>query len=93
MWYVYVLKSIEQPFLYVGSTNNLDRRMSEHNGGKSASTSPCKPYKLLVSIGFPDEHKARELEMYFKTGSGRTVLKKRILNDEDLAEHEVRSEA
>lgn len=57
------------------------------------STKAYKPFELLVSISFPDATHARSLEKYFKTGSGRTILKKRILNDEDLAEHEVRSEA
>ncbi len=93
MWYVYVLQSLEHELLYIGSTNNLDRRLQEHNEGKSHSTRPYKPYKLLVSIAFPEENKARELEKYFKTGSGKTILKKRILNDEDLAKHEVQSEA
>jgi putative endonuclease len=77
----------------VGSTNNVERRLDEHNAGMSRSSSPYAPYKLLASISFPHEHQARTLEKYFKTGSGRTILKKRILNDEDLAEHEVRSEA
>ena len=93
MWHVYVLKSIHHPFLYVGSTNDLDRRLKEHNEGRSLATAPYKPYIVRTSISFPDEKHARMLEKYFKTGSGRTILKKRILNDEDLAEHEVQSEA
>lgn len=93
MWYVYVLRSTTHPFLYVGSTNNLERRLLEHNNGQSISTAPYKPFTVLVTIGFSDEQKARRLEKYFKTGSGRTILKKRILNDEDIAKHEVRSDA
>jgi len=92
MWHVYVLRSNTHPFLYVGSTNNLDRRLREHNEGLSVSTAPYRPFTLLACISFPNEHHARILEQYFKTGSGRTMLKKRILNDEDLAEHEVLSE-
>jgi len=93
MWYVYVLRSAQQKILYVGSTNNLERRLKEHNQGECLSTKAYRPYVLLISIAFPDEMHARTLEQYFKTGSGRTILKKRILNDEDLTEHEVRSEA
>jgi putative endonuclease len=93
MWHVYVLESANHPFLYVGSTNDVARRLKEHNDGLSQSTAAYRPYILKVSISFPDEAHARSLERYLKTGSGRAVLKKRILNDEDLAEHEVRSEA
>lgn len=92
MWYVYAIRSLSHPFLYVGSTNDIDRRLREHNKGQSLSTAPCKPFSLLVCIGFPDKHRARTLEKYFKTGSGRTILKKRILNDEDLAEHDILAE-
>jgi len=48
---------------------------------------------MISYIAVPSEKQARTLEQYFKTGSGRSILKVRILNDEDLAEHEVRSEA
>ena len=91
MWHVYILRSNKYKLLYIGSTNNLQRRLNEHNQGKCLSTAPYIPYELACSIAFPSESKARELEKYFKTGSGRTILKKRILNDEDIAEHEVRS--
>ena len=93
MWYVYVLKSVQQQFLYIGSTNDLKRRLQEHNDGTSKSTAPYRPFTIATFIAFPTAGQARVLEKYFKTGSGRTVLKKRILHDEDLAEYEVHSEA
>jgi len=92
MWYVYIIRSLKEQFLYVGSTNNLERRLDEHNTGMSKSTAPFQPFELLSFIATKTEHQARTLEQYFKTGSGKSILKKRILNDEDLAEHEVRSE-
>ena len=93
MWFTYVLRSIEHKILYTGSTNNLERRLSEHNDGTCKSTKPYRPYELISYIAVQTEKQARELEQYFKTGSGRTILKMRILNDEDLAKHEVMSEA
>lgn len=92
MWYVYVIKSNVKKFIYIGSTNNVERRLQEHNSGSSLSTASYRPFEVLITIAFPDEKHARNLEKYFKTGSGRTILKKRILDDEDLAEHEVHSE-
>jgi putative endonuclease len=81
MWYVYVLKSIEQDFTYIGSTNDLKRRFAEHNDGENQSTKHYKPFKLAMYVGLPTEKQARELEKYFKTGSGNAILKKRFLNE------------
>jgi hypothetical protein len=37
---------------------------------------------MVAYVAESSERKARELEKYFKTGSGKAVLKKRILTDE-----------
>ena len=74
MDYVYFLKE-RHGRLYVGSTSDLQRRLEEHRKDKP-------DFKLLGYVAVEGEHKARELEKYFKTGSGRAVLKKRILSDE-----------
>jgi hypothetical protein len=36
----------------------------------------------VAYVAVPTVRKAKELEKYFKTGSGKAVLKKRILTDE-----------
>lgn len=93
MWYVYILKTSGKKSLYIGSTNDLQRRIEEHNSGTSKATAPLRPLELISYVAVSSERKARELEKYFKTGSGKTVLKKRILNDEDIATYEVWSNA
>ena len=82
MWYVYFLKSLSHDFLYIGSTNDLRRRLEEHNNGLSVSTKHYVPFEIEAYIAIKTESKARELEKYFKTGSGKAILKKRILTDE-----------
>ncbi len=82
MWFVYILRSIHEKYTYIGSTNDLNRRLNEHNSGFSKSTKPYAPFKIEAYIAVRTETKARELEKYFKTGSGKAVLKKRILTDE-----------
>ena len=82
MWYAYILKSQIANFIYVGLTNNLDRRLAEHNNGLVQSTKPYRPLEIEAYIAVKTENKARQLEKYFKTGSGKAVLKKRILIDE-----------
>ena len=80
-WFVYFLKSLSNDFLYVGSTNSLERRFAEHNEGMVQSTKGYRPLKLAAFLGVETERQARELEKYFKTGSGKAILKKRILAD------------
>ncbi|NLL90082.1 MAG: GIY-YIG nuclease family protein [Dehalococcoidales bacterium] len=79
MWYVYILRSINDNALYIGSTNDIERRIDEHNSGKVDSTRSRRPFNLEAYIAVKDKNKAIELEQYLKTGSGRAILNKRIL--------------
>ncbi|MFZ2521883.1 MAG: GIY-YIG nuclease family protein [Minisyncoccia bacterium] len=47
MFYVYILKSEKDNNLYTGYTNDLKRRLIEHNSGKSKSTKSRKPFELI----------------------------------------------
>ncbi|MBI4836596.1 MAG: GIY-YIG nuclease family protein [Candidatus Abawacabacteria bacterium] len=80
MWYVYFLENKQKQFFYTGSTNSLSRRLFQHQNGYVISTRRFLPLELVGYIALPTEKQARELEQYFKTGSGKTVLRKRILN-------------
>jgi len=82
MYYVYFLKSLSKNFRYIGSTNDLKRRLNDHNTGLSQSTKSYIPFEIEAFVAVKTEQKARELERYFKTGSGKAILKKRILTDE-----------
>jgi putative endonuclease len=79
MWYVYILKSLKSDFIYIGSTNNLSRRLQEHNDLKAQSTKHYAPFEIEAYVALKTEAKARELEHYFKTGSGKAILNRRIL--------------
>ena len=79
MWYVYILRSSADENLYIGSTDNIRRRITEHNSGEVDSKKSRTPFGLEAYIAVKDKTKAIELEQYFKTGSGRALLKKRIL--------------
>ena len=77
MVYVYVLQSEQVPGrYYIGITDDLMRRLEEHNSGKSIHTNKFKPWKIAVSIGFADAAKATAFEIYLKSGSGRVFAKK-----------------
>ena len=79
MWYVYVLRSARDSELYIGSTDDISRRLLEHNSGEVEATKNSVPLILEAYVAVKDKAKAVELERYFKTGSGSAILNRRIL--------------
>ena len=82
MWYVYILRSKLDRTLYVGSTDDLKRRLKEHEKGQSESTKHRRPLELEAYVAVKKASIARDLEEYFKSGSGTATLRKRILASE-----------
>jgi len=80
MFYVYVLSSTEYKKSYVGCTDSIERRLTEHNSGKMVFTKRYKPWRLIHSEKFETLGEARRRESYLKTGAGRRFLKK-LFND------------
>ncbi len=78
MWYVYFLK-LNNNDIYVGSINDLKRRLISHQNGQVQSTKPHLPFILKSYIAVETEEHARELEIYFKSGSGKAVALKRLV--------------
>ena len=64
--------------LYIGKTNNLDKRINDHNSGKVISTKSRLPFVLESFISVQTESIAINLEKYLKTGSGHTFLYNRL---------------
>ncbi|MEK9143561.1 MAG: GIY-YIG nuclease family protein [Patescibacteria group bacterium] len=77
-FYVYQLKSVENNHLYIGSTNDLIRRVKEHNLGLSPSTKRYKPWKLIYYEACLNEQDAKRRENYLKTSQGGRLLKRRL---------------
>ena len=78
MWYVYFLE-LSNGSIYVGSTPDLKRRVESHQKGQVQSTKAYAPVKLKSYIAVVTEKTARELEQYFKSGSGKAIALKRFL--------------
>lgn len=77
MWYVYFLR-LANGDVYVGSTNDLRRRVRSHEAGQVMSTRASLPCSLVSYIAVRDEQTARSLERDFKSGSGKAFAKKRL---------------
>ena len=71
MLYVYLIRSIGFPDRkYIGLSAGFEKRLEDHNAGKSPHTYEFRPWKLVVAIRFEDDQKARDFERYLKSGSG-----------------------
>jgi putative endonuclease len=62
----------------VGSTDNIERRLEEHNIGKSKFTSIYKPWKLVYTEDYSTRESALKRERYLKSASGRRYLKSKV---------------
>jgi predicted GIY-YIG superfamily endonuclease len=78
IWYVYFLELFNQD-IYVGSTNDLKRRFKHHSQGRVLSTQSFLPLKLKSYVAVETELLARQLENYFKSGSGKAFAFKRFM--------------
>ncbi len=78
MYQVYVLKSLNRNYIYVGLTNNLERRIKEHQEGKSYTTRAYNPFNLIITEEFESRLEARNREKYLKSGSGKEWIKQEI---------------
>ena len=80
MWNTYVLKSTIDGKRYIGRTDNLERRLCEHNTGKVRSTRHRRPLTILYTETYDTSLEARNREHYFKTHRGYNELNKILRN-------------
>ncbi len=77
-FYIYVLESEKDGLWYTGYTDNLRRRMAEHDKGSTASTKSRRPWKLIYYEACLDQKDALAREKYLKSGMGKRYLRNRI---------------
>jgi putative endonuclease len=75
MYCVYVLQSLKDGFLYIGTTSDLENRIKRHNAGYEKATKRRIPFKLLHQEIFPTRLEARDREKYLKSGFGREIIR------------------
>ncbi|MBE9480990.1 MAG: GIY-YIG nuclease family protein [Bacteroidetes bacterium] len=75
LFYIYVLESLSSNKRYVGMTIDINRRLKEHNAGKSKFTNAFKPWKIIYSETANSRKSARGREKYLKSAAGRRFLK------------------
>ncbi len=75
MFYTYVLRSLKDGRMYIGYTDDLRRRIKEHDEGKSPATAPRRPLELIFYEAYRNKYDALRREKYFKSTKGKTTLK------------------
>jgi predicted GIY-YIG superfamily endonuclease len=75
MHFVYVIQSSKNGACYTGETENLERRLIEHNSGKRRFTSGRGPWTIVHIERYESSFEARRRERFLKSGNGRAVLK------------------
>jgi putative endonuclease len=74
--YVYVLKAKGQSLRYIGITNDLERRMIEHNTHNDTVKRQFGDYDIILVEQYPTHIDARKREKWLKSGVGRAWLDK-----------------
>lgn len=77
-YYVYILQSIKNRGLYIGYTQDLKRRFSEHNRGFNFSTKKQRPWGLIHYEAYRNIVDAKRREKYLKTNQGARLLKRML---------------
>jgi predicted GIY-YIG superfamily endonuclease len=79
MYYVYLLESLaDNDRRYIGFTEDLRRRLGEHNEGKLPTTAPYRPWRVATYLAFSEKKRALSFEKYLKSGSGHAFARKRF---------------
>ena len=73
-FFVYILQSKTNLSFYKGSTDDLERRLSEHNAGKNTSTKRYLPWTLVWFNAKPTKEKAVAFEMKLKNLSVQRTM-------------------
>jgi putative endonuclease len=81
MYFVYILYSMSSRKTYVGYTNDINRRIREHNITESNGfTLRYRPWTLIRTEHYASKSEALEREKYLKTGKGREEVKLHVVN-------------
>lgn len=75
-YWVYILKSLKDQKNYVGQTNNLEHRFTQHNSGKVRTTKHRTPLILIYKEKFRSREGAIKREKFLKTHKGYNYLKR-----------------
>ena len=75
-YYCYILYSPATGRTYIGISSDVEKRLKEHNAGRSGYSKKYKPWVLISTESYKDRQEARVREKYFKSSTGRKKIAK-----------------
>jgi len=78
MYCIYILRSLKTKKYYIGFTSNLERRLSEHERGKSGFDKVNAPFELVCLEKYKTKLEAYKRELKIKSYKGGNAFKKLI---------------
>ena len=67
LYTVYILKSMVRDRFYIGHTADLDKRLKEHNAGRTKSTKAYVPWKVIYTENYETKSQAVRREFEIKS--------------------------
>ena len=74
MFYVYILQSVLNGRFYVGHSDEIGRRLREHNAGECRYTRRWRPWELVYSEEFQTRSEAMRREREIKKRKSRKYI-------------------
>jgi putative endonuclease len=71
---LYILESLRHGRFYVGSTDDLSRRLKEHNAGQTKSTASGKPWIIVFYHNFDSSILGLKAERRIKKLKSRNII-------------------
>ncbi len=91
MFCVYVLYSERLDRYYVGRTKNIERRLIDHNAGRSTYTRRGRPWKIVYKEEFEAKTEAIDRELEIKGKKSRRYIEKLVQSVPSHCSETVRS--
>ena len=80
MYFVYIIQSCKDDSYYIGQTNKLEKRIEQHNQGKSSYTKSKAPWRLRYFEKYDTRSEAMNREKEIKRMKSREFIEK-LLED------------
>jgi len=76
MYFIYILYSKSYDRFYIGQTDDLDRRLIQHNAGDVKSTKAFRPWARVYNEQFDTRHDAMSREHFLKKQKNKKFYRK-----------------
>ncbi|MCC6370692.1 MAG: GIY-YIG nuclease family protein [Bacteroidia bacterium] len=80
MYHLYIIYSVKLNRYYIGHTENLEKRLFEHNNGISTYTSKASDWELKYKEAFVTREESHKREREIKKKKSRVYIEKLIIS-------------